>query len=108
MEDQHWFAVRTIFQHETQGERATFEERITLYKAESAEGALELAKRDSEKYLEMNEGFRQIKRLGAFDLGHADADLHGREVWSHLSEGSADPEQFYEEKYGRFDLHEDE
>ena len=101
-----WFAVRTIFRHEVQGQRAKFEERINLYSAASAEDALELAKRESQSYLKMNEGFLQIKRLGIFDLGHADSDLHGREVWSHLGEGPADPELFYQDKYAKFDLDE--
>jgi hypothetical protein len=100
--------VRTIIRHDVEGKKGTFEERINLYRAVSAEESLEQAKRESQKYLEMNEGFVQIKRLATFDLGHADADLNGREVWSHLSQGPADPEQFYHEKYSRFDLEEDE
>lgn len=104
---QRWFAVRTIFRHEVDGESATFEERISLYMAVSAEDALDQAKQESQNYLSMNEGFLQIKRLGVFELGHGDPDLHGREIWSHLSQGPADPEQFYQERHAKFDLEED-
>lgn len=104
MTDQRWFAVRTLLRHEVEGQKATFEERIHLYKVSSAEAAANLAERESQGYAAMNEGFVQIKQLAVFDLGHGDANLHGREVWSHLSQGPADPERFYRERYGKFDL----
>lgn len=104
MTDQRWFAVRTLLRHEAEGKKATFEERIHLYKVGSAEAAAELAERECQGYVAMNESFVQIKRLAVYDLGHGDVDLHGREVWSHLSQGPADPEQFYRARYGKFDL----
>jgi len=101
---QRWFAVRTLVRHEAGGQEATFEERIHLYKVASADAAAELAKRECPGYMAMNEGFVQVKQVAVFELGHGDADLHGREVWSHLSRGPADPKKFYREKFGKFEL----
>ena len=99
-----WFAVRTIFRHEVIGKTAVFEEKITMYRAKDAEAAVKLAEKDASAYLSMNESFVPVKRYGVYALGHGERDLHGLEVWSHLSEGLADPEQFYSEKHEKFDF----
>jgi hypothetical protein len=99
-----WYAVRTIFRHQVTGETAVFEEKITLYRAKDAEAAIKLAEQNASNYLSINEGLVPIRRYGVYALGHSEPDLNGSEIWSHLSAGPADPEQFYREKHGKFDV----
>lgn len=98
-----WFAIRTIFQHVVAGNKAIYEEKITIFRAESANAAIKLAEHDLSAYLEMNGSFVAIKRYDVYELGHNKHDLNGSEVWSHLNKGPADPEQYYRERYEEFE-----
>lgn len=108
--EQQWFAVRSVFRHEATGDRAIFEEKIAIYLAEGLDEAIDLARKDANAYVAMNEGFVHVPHFGVYALGHGSVDLNGSEIWSHLSQGAADSEKFYEDRYGRFELrdHDDE
>lgn len=99
-----WFAVRTIFRHgQSAVGKGIFEERIFIYRAADADAALEMAKRDAARYLDLNKDFVLLEKYGVFMLGHSESDLNGCEVWSHLSEGPSDPDRFYHDKYEKFE-----
>jgi len=99
-----WFAVRTIYRHRkvTKG-NGVFEEKITIYRAADADAALEMARRDTKQYLELNKDFVKAGRYDVFVLGHSEGDLHGREVWSQLNEGPFDTDEFYRDKYEKYE-----
>lgn len=100
-----WFAVRTIFRHEQIAKgKGVFEEKIIVYRAADVDAALEMAKRDTTQYLDLNKGFVKTGKYEVFMLGHNESDLNGHEVWSHLSEGPFDTDQFYRDKYEKFRL----
>src|SRR5271170_2473877 len=96
--ESQWFAVRSIFRHEVTGPKANFEERIVLYLAANADDAFNKAVQDTKKYLELNPNFVQIEHVGVYGLGHGRGELNGVEIWSHLSEGPIDPDEFYRQK----------
>jgi hypothetical protein len=98
-----WFSVRTVFRHEqiVKG-KGIFEEKIIVYSAADADAALEMAKRDTTQYLDLNKDFVKVGRYEIFMLGHSEGNLNGREVWSHLSEGPFDTDQYYRDKYEKF------
>jgi hypothetical protein len=99
-----WFAVRTIFRHEVLGSEATFEEKIILYLAKDLDAAMVRAQSDVSNYAAMNKDFVPLKHYGVFEIGHGEQDLDGKEVWSHMSQGPVDSEQFYRERHARFEI----
>jgi hypothetical protein len=103
MKSMQWFAVRTIFRHgQIAKGKGIFEEKIIAYRAADVDAALEMAKQDTTQYLDLNKEFVKVGRYEVFMLGHNEADLNSREVWSHLSEGPFDTDQFYRDKYEKF------
>jgi len=46
-----WYSVRCIFQFATDGDGFTDEERLTLWRAESSEGAIALAEAEAAQYV---------------------------------------------------------
>lgn len=101
-----WFAVRTIFRHgQIAKGKGIFEEKIIVYRAADADAALEMAKKDTAQYLDLNKDFVKVGKYEVFILGHNEGDLNRHEVWSHLSEGPFDADQFYRNKYEKFKSH---
>jgi hypothetical protein len=91
MPEQEWYAVRCVFRHRTLG---VYEERITLWRAESFAGAAELAEAEAEEYcadLDETEyvGFAQSYAL-------YDVPGHGAEVFSLMRDSALEPEAYVE------------
>jgi hypothetical protein len=82
-----------------------FEEKINLYLADNAEDAIQKANREVAKYLELNKEFTPIKRFDVYELGHDKPNLDGEEIWSHMSGGPTDVDEFYRQKYAKFEDH---
>ena len=105
MIDQSWFAVRTLFCHsKSKMGKAIYEEKITLYLAAGINEAQQLAESDANQYVELNNGFSQLKTYEIFVLGHDDSRLDKHEVWSTLLEGPEDIDTFVREKYNNFSI----
>lgn len=93
--DEPWYAVKCVFSHPTRvkEEGATlFEERITLWRANSCEEAFEKAKHEAELYAH-EEGCVLIKATDAFHLFDGTID-EGAEVWSTMRESNLKPEYY--------------
>jgi len=98
-----WWSIRTVYFHgEESGERF-YEDRILLFRADTAETALAQAEQESERYLQINPTFQRIGDWSAFAV-RGDNDLNGAEVWSDLSRSELVPTDYYKARYVRFDF----
>lgn len=95
-----WYAVRCLFQDESNkpwgpvdlrpGESA-YEERITIWRAKSAESAIEFAEREAAEYASMVEGrYMGIAQAYQFD----DDPVPGVEIFSLLRKSSLEPGEY--------------
>ncbi|HXE45606.1 MAG TPA: hypothetical protein VN635_10435 [Conexibacter sp.] len=89
-----WYAVRCIFVKELDAEEsATFryEERITLWRAGSAEEAIALAEAEADEYGKVNE----VRRPSLAQAYHLfDPPSHGEEVFSLMRDSSLSPSAY--------------
>jgi len=89
-----WYAVKCIFSHPSRArekEGHLYEERITLWKANSWNEAFEKAKEEAKKYEEEDCIF--IKALEAFHLFDQKVG-NGTEVWSVMRSSHFDAETY--------------
>ena len=89
------FSVRCIFRWEpTPGQQAPFlyEERITLWQADTAEQAAELAEREAEGYAQ-DHGAEYLEYWQSYVLADP-VDAHGIEVFSLLRESPLPPDEY--------------
>jgi hypothetical protein len=98
--------MRAVYLHGHEDGERFYEERIVLFRADTVESAFELAERDSKRYLQLNPQFQRVGEWIAFGV-HAAADLSGVEIWSGLSHSDLAPTDYYEARYGRFELQPD-
>ena len=87
-----WFAVRCVFQWET-WEGAPFEERITLWRADSLDAAIETAEREARAYADEND-VTYLSFAQAYALGDEGEIRPGAEVFSLLRDSALPPEQY--------------
>ncbi|MER5637269.1 hypothetical protein ABT095_09955 [Kitasatospora sp. NPDC002227] len=85
-----WYAVRCVFEW-TSWEGRTYEERITLWQAASAEEAIALAEAEALTYAADN-GFRYLELAQSYHL--YDTPGQGAEVFSLLRDSGLEPEQY--------------
>ena len=99
-----WYAIRSIFKFQTKKNGLNvYEERIVCFEAGSSADAHAKAKLEAEEYargLNMvvyseQEGYEQ----------DGDALIDGYEVWSQLYETSQSIEEFYQDRYARYEYH---
>jgi hypothetical protein len=100
-----WYAVQIVYRQGT-GElgRATYEERVLLYKADDVSVAAERAQKDSASYLDQNPGFSLVGEPSIFALNEDVLSLDGAEVWSCLHRGPIRAEEFWSERYEKFSV----
>lgn len=88
-----WYSVRCVFAFEgTTGGRTNFEERITLWRAESFDAAIAMAERDAVDYAE-NVGGRYLGLAQSYHLAEA-SPTSGIEVFSLIRESDLDPDDY--------------
>jgi hypothetical protein len=86
--EKSWFAVRCVYIHPP----STYEERITLWRAESLEHAISLAETDATEHAEIV-GARYLDFAQAY--GPLEEDLSaGTEVFSLMRDSSLNPERY--------------
>ncbi|MGW4379577.1 hypothetical protein [Kitasatospora sp. NPDC004531] len=92
----NWYGVRCVFKW-TATEGPSYEERITLWRASSAEDAIARAEAEAETYAAENSveylGFAQSYRMVEGD-GAADAPGVGTEVFSLLRDSPLEPDAY--------------
>lgn len=97
-----WFAVRSIYLFAIKSDgKNVFEERMVCFEAESADAAHVKAKVESERYAQEN-GYEVLPVRESYEQD-GDALIDGYEVWSTLFESRESLEEFYENRYGKYD-----
>jgi hypothetical protein len=104
MADEDWFTVRCVFRW-TQSQGTPYEERMTLWRAESLDDAIERAEREAREYARRNKveftGFAQ-----AYRLAEDQSPDHGMEVFSLLRDSGLDPDAYVRTFFDTGDEHE--
>lgn len=91
-EDTDWYSVRCVFQW-TGWEGAPFEERLTLWRAESLDNAIEMAEAEAEQYAEAN-GLEYLRLAQAYALTPGIEPDNGVEVFSLLRDSDLPPANY--------------
>jgi len=99
-----WFAIRTVyhFSVKSNGKNA-FEERVVCFQAETWEQAHIRAEAESKHYEAENNVIAHPEQSGYQQDGKSLID--GYEIWSELFESEATLEEFYSERYGKYEYH---
>jgi hypothetical protein len=99
-----WYAVRTVYHFgKKSDETNVFEERIGAIEAPSFEEALQKADDEAAKY-EQAHGFTAHEDQMAYEQDGDDLIVE-YEIWSQLFEACLSLDEFYAERYARFDYH---
>lgn len=110
MPDEPWYAVRTVvrFPADDEGD-AAYEERITLWRADSFEEAVERAEAEAEDYA-IGHGGEPVGLSQVYHLAIGDAVADGDEVFSLIRRSPLEPDDYVdrffdtgEEDQGRLD-----
>jgi hypothetical protein len=103
-----WFAVRTVFKWnrwKADGKNI-FEERIVCFKAKDDQEAFSKAERESAQYAADNNMSQTHGDVVCY-MQDGDDLIEGYEVWSELYESNLSLEQFYVQRYGKYEYHPD-
>lgn len=84
-----WFAVRCVFHHEAQH---IYEERVTLWQAETFDRAIADAEREAAEYAAGLDGVRYLGLAQAFHM--FDQPVSGAEVFSLMRDSTLEPETY--------------
>lgn len=88
----NWYSVRCIF-HWTLAD--TYEERITIWQADSLDHAIEKAESEARQYVASGEGFKYLGLAQAFELEEGGLS-DGKEVFSLLRDSNLPPAEYLE------------
>jgi hypothetical protein len=89
--DSQWYSVRCIFQLDTDDDEFAYEERLTLWKAQSSDEAIALAEAEAAEYVVAIDA-KYIKLAQSFQL--FDPPGHSREVYSLTRESALPPDEY--------------
>jgi hypothetical protein len=84
-----WYSVRCVFQSINS---SAYEERITLWQADSIDAAIRMAEEEASDY-EQGSGFRYVGLAQAYDL-KSDAVANASEVFSLIRSSSLEPSDY--------------
>jgi len=100
----NWYAVRTVYHFGTKPDGTNiFEERIVAFQAASFDEAHQKADAEAAKY-EQDHGLTAHEDQLSYQQD-GDELIDGYEIWSQLFEASLSLNEFYAERYTRFDYH---
>ena len=101
-----WYAIRTVYHFGVKLDGTNvFEERVVCFNAESWREAHLRAEVESERYEKENNVIAHSEQSGHEQDGEILVDEY--EVWSELFESHASLEEFYAERYGKYEYHPD-
>jgi hypothetical protein len=89
-----WYAVRCVIRGAISGPTTTYEERITLWRAPSADEAIELAEAEAIEYGEALGDAEYTGFAQSFNLFVGDTVGHGDEVFSLMRDSELDTEDY--------------
>ncbi|MDH5712258.1 MAG: DUF4288 domain-containing protein, partial [Gammaproteobacteria bacterium] len=97
-----WFAIRSVYQFGIKENGLNvFEERIVCFKAKDFDEAHIKADAESEKYANENDFIVHPEQIGYKQDGNPLMD--GYELWSELFESSKSLEDFYQDRYKKYE-----
>ncbi len=108
--DGSWFAVRCVFRSpeaEVEGANA-YEERITLWRADSFEDAIDRAETDAATYAAETPGCEYLDLAQAFQLGVEGAVGDGDEVFSLIRDSDLDADPYLDRFFDDGEEYQDE
>lgn len=108
--DGPWFAVRCVFRSpdaEVEGASA-YEERITLWRSETFEDAIDRAESEAATYAAANPGTEYLDLAQAFQLGVEGAVGDGDEVFSLIRDSDLDAEAYLDRFFDDGEEYQDE
>jgi hypothetical protein len=91
--EQPWYAVRCVFQLVFSTGQRGYEERITLWRADSFDAALAQAEQEGHRYVEDNDHIEEFTGLGQAYHLFADPDS-GAEVFSLIRRSELDTDAY--------------
>jgi len=96
-DNRKWFAVQSHVRISAgavlPGRGQTYEERVTIWKAQDAPAAGQLGRHEAESYAHEN-GYELVDSIVAYEL--FDVPDVGAEVWSYVRESTLDPTAYVE------------
>ena len=99
-----WYAVRTVYHFGTKSDGTNiFEERMVAFQAASFDEAHEKADAEAAEY-EQAHGFTAHAGQLSYEQDGDDL-IDGYEIWSQLFEARLSLNEFYAERYERFEYH---
>lgn len=87
-----WYTVRCVFRWASR-EGRPFEERITLWRADSLDDAIELAEREARAYADDN-GVEYLSFSQAYQFAEGAELVNGAEVFSLLRDSELAPDDY--------------
>ena len=97
-----WYGVRSVYLFGCKSDGTTiFEERVVCFEAAGSAEALEKGRRESLAYAKEN-GVQVFAERESYEQDGA-ALVEGCEVWSVLFEAKMTLEEFYQDRYRRFE-----
>lgn len=101
----NWYAVRSIFHFGVKEDgKNVFEERIVVFEAENEAKAFDKAAREAKEYAtnDDKEDFTIYPEMELY-IQDGDALIDGYEVWSELFETTEDINDFFYNRYKRYE-----
>lgn len=103
--DSSWYAVRCAFRSVVEVGTTTYEERITLWQADSAEEAIERAEAEAEEYAASIDQ-AEVEYIGLAQCFHLfDEPGDGAEVFSLMRDSDLDPDDYLDAFFDTGDEH---
>ncbi len=100
-----WYAMRAEYEHgRYEDGTGVFCERVLLFRSADQGDAFKQAERESDRYSELNPGFRRIGELTGNALLENQNPEHGAEVWCTLFEDKRSGEDFYHARYKSLEI----
>lgn len=100
-----WYAIRTVYHFGVKDDgKNVFEERVVCFNAADWAEAHEKADQECTTYAEQHNFIAHPEQSG-YQLDEALID--GYELWSELFESEHELEEFYAERYGKYEYHVD-
>ena len=97
-----WYGIRTVYHWgEKSDGTSVFEERIVAFEASSSDEAHAKARAEADAYSQGMAWIAHPEQVGYEQDGSPLIDAY--EVWSELFESRSSLEEFYEQRYARFE-----
>jgi hypothetical protein len=99
-----WYAIRTVYHFGVKDDGTNvFEERVVCFNADSCPQAHQLAKAEADAYAKSINITAYSEQVGYEQDG--DPLVSGYEIWSELYESNETLQEFYANRYSKYEYH---